>query len=133
MSDTFKSLPWTGERFVPEVGGNIALEHLHRYAMACELVQAKTVLDIACGEGYGVAMLAKAADQVTGVDISAETIAFASAKYRRTNLELKIRSCAEILIVDASIDTIVSFETIEYHNQDEAMMDEFKRVLRPGE
>ena len=132
MSDTVKSLPWTGQRFVPEVGENIALEHLHHYAMACELVQGKTVSDIACGEGYGAAMLAKFADQVTGVDISAETIAFANAKYQRTNLEFKIRSCGEIPIADASIDIIVSFKTIEHHNQHEAMMDEFKRVLHPG-
>ncbi len=132
MSDTVKSLPWTEERFVPQVEGSIAREHLHRYATACELVQGKAVLDIACGEGYGAAMLANVANQVTGVHISAETIAFASAKYRRKNLEFKIRSCAEVPVADASIDIIVSFETIEHHNQNEVLMDEFKRVLRPG-
>ncbi len=46
-------LPWTGERFLPTLDGNIAFEHLHRYALACLLARDKTVLDIASGEGYG--------------------------------------------------------------------------------
>ena len=49
MTETMK---FTGERFVPGVVGNIELEHLHRYAIARELAVNKTVLDIACGEGY---------------------------------------------------------------------------------
>ncbi len=46
-------LPWTGERYVPGVIGDIELEHLHRYYLARELALGKDVLDIACGEGYG--------------------------------------------------------------------------------
>jgi hypothetical protein len=26
-----RDLPWTGERYVPEIGGEIELEHVHRY------------------------------------------------------------------------------------------------------
>ncbi|HNP61759.1 MAG TPA: hypothetical protein PKM72_13020, partial [Nitrospirales bacterium] len=48
-------LPWTGERYVPGVIGDIELEHLHRYYLARELAVGKDVLDIACGEGYGSA------------------------------------------------------------------------------
>ncbi len=126
------SLPWTGERFVPQAGGNVALEHLHRYAFARELASGKDVLDIACGEGYGSAMLARVARHVVGVDISRETIEHASAKYRRDNLEFRIGSCAEIPLGDDSLDLVVTFETIEHHDQHEAMMAEIKRVLRPN-
>ena len=43
----------TGERFVPELAGQIKYEHLHRYALSLELAIGKSVLDIASGEGYG--------------------------------------------------------------------------------
>jgi len=29
-----RDLPWTGERYVPQFGGEIQLEHLHRYYWA---------------------------------------------------------------------------------------------------
>ena len=125
-------LAFTGERYVPEVGGNLKLEHLHRYLLAARIVAGKAVLDIACGEGYGSAMLAAVAAGVTGVDISPETIAHAQARYRLGNLDFRQGSCAAIPLPDVSVDVVVSFETIEHHAQHEAMMREIKRVLRPG-
>ena len=52
-------MEFTGERYVPTEAGEIRHEHLHRYAWCARLVENKDVLDIACGEGYGSAMLAK--------------------------------------------------------------------------
>jgi SAM-dependent methyltransferase len=124
-------LAWTGERFVPEIHGNIALEHWHRYAFACEIAAGKSVLDIACGEGYGSAMLAEVARSVVGVDISREAIGHASKRYVKSNLEFKVGSCAEIALASRSIDLVVSFETIEHHDQHREMFLEIKRVLRP--
>ena len=49
-------MEYTGERFMPELTGEIKHEHLHRYALAQEFVKDKAVLDIACGEGYGSAL-----------------------------------------------------------------------------
>jgi len=63
-------LEWTGERYVPQMRGTIALEHLHRYAFASEYVQGLDVLDIASGEGYGSEMLSRTARHVYGVDIT---------------------------------------------------------------
>jgi ubiquinone/menaquinone biosynthesis C-methylase UbiE len=125
------SLPWTGERYVPDIGGNIRLEHLHRYILARDLAKDKEVLDIASGEGYGTAMIAETAKWVAGVDISPEAVGHAQKAYNMKNLEFRIGSCVEIPYPDQSFDLIVSFETIEHHNQHEEMMVEFKRVLRP--
>ena len=124
-------LPWTGERYVPEVKGEIELEHLHRYAIARDLAYGKDVLDIACGEGYGSVLLASVARSVTGVDISEETIAHASRKYVRSNLSFVVGSCASIPVPDASVDLVVSFETIEHHDRHLEMMKEIQRILRP--
>ena len=51
-------VPWTGERYVPQIGGEIELEHVHRYLWAEQFAHGKSVLDIACGEGYGSEILA---------------------------------------------------------------------------
>ncbi|HEY0465678.1 MAG TPA: methyltransferase domain-containing protein, partial [Polyangiaceae bacterium] len=80
MTTETTPLAWTGERFTPEVHGVIELEHVHRYLLARELVKGKRVLDIACGEGYGSALLASVAREVTGVDVAPECIAHASKR-----------------------------------------------------
>lgn len=125
-------MEYTGERFVPEQQGNIELEHLHRYLCAAELTGQKDVLDIASGEGYGSSILARAARKVIGVDISEQAVQHAQQKYQSPNLEYRVGPAAQIPLDDASVDLVVSFETLEHHDQHEAMMSEIKRVLRPG-
>ncbi|MGC3974716.1 MAG: class I SAM-dependent methyltransferase [Nitrospira sp.] len=122
----------TGERFLPEMQGTIALEHLHRYALAKDFAAGKVVLDIACGEGYGSAVLAGTAKRVYGVDIAPDAIAHAKVTYQRPNLEFLVGQCAKIPLPDGAVDLVVSFETIEHHTEHEAMFAEIKRVLRPG-
>src|SRR5262249_28254969 len=106
-------------------------EHVHRYLVAREYAKGKDVLDIACGEGFGSAILAKAAWTVVGVDIASEAIEHAAICYRLGNVQFKQGSCAEIPLDNDSIDLVVSFETIEHHDEHKAMMAEIKRVLRP--
>lgn len=125
-------MDWSGERYIPGVGGQIETEHLHRYAIARELCSGLDVLDIACGEGYGANLVAERARSVVGVDSAPDAIAHAAAKYPRPNLQFRQGTCAEIPSAEASFDLIVSFETIEHHVQHEEMMSEFRRVLRPG-
>jgi len=127
-----KELDWTGERYVPQIRGAIALEHLHRYAFATEYVDGKDVLDIASGEGYGSEMIARTAKHVYGVDIDQVSVEHAQLKYLRKNLQYQVGSCTEIPLADASVDVVVSFETIEHITDHDMMMSEVKRVLRPG-
>ncbi len=61
-----KPLEFTGERFTPECVREIWYEHYHRYVFAHGLVTGRKVLDAACGEGYGSALLATEASSVTG-------------------------------------------------------------------
>ncbi|WIX33794.1 glycoside hydrolase family 99-like domain-containing protein [Salinicola sp. JS01] len=126
------ALPTTGERFLPEFDGGIVAEHQHRYRLAQRLVEGKDVLDIACGEGYGAHLLAERAARVTGVDIDTDTVAHARAAYPADNLEFLAGDCAEIPLADASVDVVVSFETIEHHDRHREMLAEIRRVLRPG-
>ena len=124
-------MEFTGERYVPEMHGNMELEHIHRYLQACEIAEGKTVLDIACGEGYGSALLASKAKHVTGVDLSIEAIEHARTRYVKENLEFKVGNASEIPLPDAGFDLVVSFETIEHLAEQVEMIQEIKRVLRP--
>jgi SAM-dependent methyltransferase len=125
------SIPYNGERYIPGVPGVIELEHMHRFALALPLTKGKRVLDVASGEGYGSYLLATDAESVVGVDISAEAIGHATHRYIATNLEFRQGSCAALPVEDESIDLVVSFETIEHHDQHQEMMREIARVLRP--
>lgn len=125
-------MEFTGERFLPELQGEIAYEHWHRYAFAQQLVEGKRVLDIACGEGYGAALLANSAALVVGGDISGAALVEAKIRYAdRENLNFVMTSCDLLAFADASFDVVVSFETIEHIATQEAMLVEIKRVLKP--
>jgi len=126
-------MEFTGERFVPTEAGEIRHEHLHRYAWCRALARGKTVLDIACGEGYGSAMLAQTAASVIGIDISDEAVAHAAHTYAGiANLSYRQGDAAVIPLPDDAVDMVVSFETIEHHDRHQEMIDEIRRVLRPG-
>lgn len=120
------------ERFVPGLKGQIKAEHFHRYALAKTWVQGKDVLDLACGEGYGAAVLAQVAHSVVGVDYDETVIQSAASRYTGSNLQFRAGSCDAVPLVDGSLDCVVSFETLEHHDRHDEMMREVKRLLRPG-
>src|SRR5262245_34826601 len=134
MTMILPDLEFTGERFVPGAAGEMAYEHWHRYAFARQFVQDRHVLDAACGEGYGTALLATAARNVTGVDIDAATVTHARERYAaHSNIRFETGSVAALPFSDASFDVVVSFETIEHVSADDQvrMLNEFSRVLAP--
>jgi ubiquinone/menaquinone biosynthesis C-methylase UbiE/uncharacterized coiled-coil protein SlyX len=126
-------MKFTGERYIPELEDpEISYEHWHRYLFAKQFVSGKVVLDVACGEGYGSYFLATTAKKVIGVDVSQETIKYASSKYLRDNLEFRTGLASNIRIENAIFDVIVSFETIEHITEADqfAFLAEVKRLLK---
>lgn len=126
------SLEFTGERFVPELVREIWYEHWHRYVFALPWVDGRRVLDCACGEGYGAALLAGRAHAVTGLDLSPEAVAHARKRYgEQPGLAFVEGSCSDLPFDDDAFDVVVSFETLEHIEGQAAMLDEFRRVLTP--
>jgi SAM-dependent methyltransferase len=127
------ALTFTGERFLPSCAGEMVYEHWHRYLFMLDHVAGLRVLDVASGEGYGSALLARHASSVTGVDISSDAVQYARERYGATpNLEYVCANCTRIPLPDASFDVIVSFETIEHMTEHEAFLAEVERLLAPN-
>lgn len=122
---------WTGERLETFIFTRDTIDHLHRYAITSKYTKDKVVLDIASGEGYGSNLISKNAKYVYGVDIDTNTIALAKTKYHGDNLEFIVGSTNLIPLQNNSVDVVVSYETIEHHDEHEQMMIEIKRVLKP--
>jgi 2-polyprenyl-3-methyl-5-hydroxy-6-metoxy-1,4-benzoquinol methylase len=125
------ALEATGERLIPEsyAGQVVLAEHLARYRLATRLASGRRVLDAACGEGYGAAMLAAAgASSVIGVDIDEQTVAHARSRY---GLDIRAGDVAKLPFADGEFDLVVSFETIEHVPDPDAAIGEFARVLAP--
>jgi SAM-dependent methyltransferase len=111
--------------------------HCIRYHEAAAYVRpGDTVLDIACGLGYGSHILwhCSAAERVIGVDSCPLTIARADHEYGVKGYVSFMTGDAECLkeLADDSIDFIAGFETIEHVPNPNAYLDELHRVLKPA-
>ena len=127
------ALEFTGERFTPECVREIWYEHWHRYVFACAFAKGRRVLDAACGEGYGSALLAASADSVLGVDIAESAVAHARQRYgQHANLRFEQGDCTALSCGDAQFDLIVSFETLEHVAAQQELIAGFARALAPG-
>lgn len=131
-AETKAHLVFDGERFIPgTIESEIDLEHYHRYLVAVELVKDGIIADVACGAGYGSAILGKYAQQVTGIDVSDLAVASARENFGSDNVRFQVGDCTDLPFEDASLDAIVSFETLEHITAHDEFLDECKRVLKP--
>jgi len=125
-------LAFTGERYLPWLVGNdpfIGYEHIHRYLLACAYVKDKRVLDIACGEGYGTAMLAQTARSVMGIDNDAATLTHAREHHGKPNVAFVQADAQQLSLPPDSLDVVVSFETIEHFQFHEQFLTAIRAAL----
>ena len=107
-------------------------QHFSRYEFAGGIVPGKSVLDIACGSGYGSKLLADAgASRVLGVDISREALQYAGLNHAGDRISYSAGD-AEAIPLDGPFDVIVSFETIEHLRHPERFLEESVRLLGNG-
>lgn len=123
------SMEFTGERMVPEAADPATYwHHIYRYRFAIPLCRGRDTLDVACGEGYGCASLrAGGAGSIVGVDISPDACRNAEARYK---VKALAAPAERIPLPDASLDAIVSFETVEHVPEPDAFLRECARLLR---
>lgn len=123
----------TAERVVPgEIEQSILENHVQRYLFASGYVRDKSCLDVACGSGFGSAILRErgGAGSVKGVDISSDAIEYATEHYGLEGISFLTGDARRLDFDDGTFDVVVSFETIEHVEDHEKIVREIKRVLR---
>lgn len=109
--------------------------HVARYTLVRPLCAGRSVLDIACGEGYGTAMLSDwGAREAVGVDVSPEAIERARALFARPRVAFVHRDpdAAADGLGDRRFDLVVSLETIEHVPDAAAFLRELRDRVAPG-
>jgi len=109
----------------------ISHQHLERYRFAQKLLSpGMKVLDIACGTGYGSAMLHQKGCEVIGADLDRALIKEAKNKWR--NNHFQTADVLDLPFDNDQFDALVSFETIEHVVDGDRFLLEMSRVLKPG-
>jgi 2-polyprenyl-3-methyl-5-hydroxy-6-metoxy-1,4-benzoquinol methylase len=124
-------LALTGERTLPDVPAENYWyrRHLAVYEWIAGRVDGLEVIDMACGEGYGSAVLARRAAAVIGVDANPEAHEHARLRYAAGNLRFE-RGLIETF--GARCQAVVFLQTIEHVADPGAVLDRFKALVGPG-
>ncbi|HEV7918225.1 MAG TPA: methyltransferase domain-containing protein [Solirubrobacterales bacterium] len=129
--DGVPPLELTGERTLPDVPEENYWYRRHSvvYEWISDRVEGRRVIDMACGEGYGSAILARRAAHVTGVDANPEAYEHAKAKYGSDRIDV-VRELVETYREPA--DAVVFLQTIEHVQDPQAILRHFASTLEPG-
>src|SRR5438552_13765677 len=123
-------LELTGERTLPDVPAENYWfrRHLAVYEWIAARVAGLRVLDMACGEGYGSAVLAASAASVIGVDANPDAHEHARLRYRARNLRFE-RALVETF--SAPADAVVFLQTIEHLREPARSLEHFSSLAGP--
>jgi SAM-dependent methyltransferase len=113
----------------------IAAEHVHRYRLAARLCAGMRVIDLACGSGYGSAILRETASAVLGIDNDAATIDMAQATVgSEHDVRFESADALDFLCGDlgGNWDAIVCFEGLEHLQDPQAAVEQLTRHANAG-
>ena len=126
----------TGERVIEDEykktlsGYVIYLMHVASYDYAEPHCDGKKVLDLGCGSGYGSERLARVTAQVQAVDVSQESISYATNNYQSSNLTFTCIDPEKSLpFAEGTFDVVISFQVIEHVEDHDLYLSEAARML----
>jgi SAM-dependent methyltransferase len=124
-------LQLTGERTLPDVPEENYWfrRHLVVYEWIAARAHGRRVVDLACGEGYGAAVLGRGAASVVGVDANPEAFEHARLKYTSDTVRFE-RNMIELWRGD--VDCVVFLQTIEHVQDPDAILASIREQIGPG-
>ncbi len=90
------------------------------------------ILDIGCGDGLYDFEIARADAQVVGIDINEARLERARRWHSGLSASYLSMNAAEMTFEDSSFDKAVSFCVIEHFKNDNEVLSQIHRVLKPG-
>lgn len=105
---------------------------LARYRFAVPLCVDGTILDIGCGPGNGLRLLAETARYCVGLDYSSETLVSFSSAFEQAGVHAVSGDGLSLPFRAGSFDAVTAFEVIEHLHDPPLLLGEMKRVLAPG-
>ncbi len=88
------------------------------------------LLELGCGEGRGVDLLAPLAEEYTAIDKIHEVID--NLKHKHPEVDFRQGVFPPLNFEDNTFDSVVSFQVIEHVKKDVQFLEEIHRVLKPG-
>ncbi len=125
---------YTGERILPGSVFNVTYyQSLAAYQFITPRVVGKAVLDVACGEGYGTAVLGKVAAKSVGIDQDRATIAAARQKYATPGVSFRLGSLFSLpTMPEGPFDVVCCLQTIEHVQDHDAFIKALQSQTKPG-
>lgn len=111
-------------------------QKLHAFSLDCTKIgPAFKILDVGVGGGAQLKRLLKAVPQgtVTGIDISADAVAFTKKCYAEDlgkRLTLELGDVRNLKYADGTFDLVTAFETVYYWGDLKTAFAEVRRVLK---
>jgi len=90
------------------------------------------ILDIGCGDGYYDWLIAKSGAKVVGIDIHEKRLSIAKNFYSSEFTDFFYMDAGEMNFPGACFDKAISLCVIEHLANDEQVMQNISRVLKPG-
>lgn len=91
-----------------------------------------TALDIGCGGGFLTNALARVGHRVTGVDLSAQSLAVAQRKDETHSVKYLEADAYKLPFPDQQFDVVSAMDFLEHVEKPDAIITEASRVLKPG-
>ena len=128
MSKNFSSVT---ELAGEEISNEQLMRMHHRYSWALPYCQGKSVVEVACGTGQGLGMIARVSKDLAASDYD-ENILTIAKKHYSDDVKVEFADAKNMPYENHSKDVVIIFEAIYYLPDVESFLAECVRILKPG-